>query len=397
MKKSILFSAAALALFAACGDEITEVNETTGIKMIASGDTLSDCESSNAGAMVYVTDSSAVYYCAEGKWQVLNGAAGSDGKDGENGKDGTPSKDTVVISKVDTINHVDTLVVLDTIRAFDTTLVFDTTVVKDTLVKIDTIYSKDTVYSIDTLYVTKKIPSVQYDCSEYNCVTTAYLNPAIQYGELLDERDNRVYRTVQIGSQTWMAQSLAYEDSVSSPNLKGQIHCFYDSTAFCETYGRIYSWSAVMNLPSAATTTSVKSALQYPHRGICPEGYHVPDSLEWQTLIAFVDEHNGAEGVGTSLKSPYLWKTRDSVALGTDLFGFSVIPGDDYSSSQKSTIVPGRVGYDDGVGRAALFWSATEVDANKAVRLRLFFENDTFQSNGVVSKKDGKQLRCLKD
>lgn len=383
--KKLFISIASLAFFAACGDEITEVTEvteTTGIRMVAAGDTLGVCSGENVGAMMYVADSNAVYYCADEKWQALGGA----------GAEVSPSKDTVVISRVDTVSRVDTLVIMDTIRSYDTT------VVKDTLVKVDTVYSKDTIHSIDTLFVTHKIPSLQYDCSEYDCVTTAYLNPAIQYGELLDERDNKVYRTVQIGTQTWMAQSLAYEDTVASPNLKGQIFCFYDSTAFCETYGRIYRWSAAMDFPAASATTAMKSVMKTPHRGICPEGFHVPDSSEWQILIDYVDAHNGAEGVGTSLKSPYLWKTRDSVSLGTDLFGFSAIPGDDYSDLQKSTVVPGLVGYDDGVGRAALFWSVTETTATKAQRMRLYFENESFLNYVTgVNKSDGKQVRCLKD
>ena len=45
------------------------------------------------------------------------------------------------------------------------------------------------------------IPAIKYDCSKYKCVTTAYLNPDVEYGELLDARDNQVYRTVKIGKQ----------------------------------------------------------------------------------------------------------------------------------------------------------------------------------------------------
>jgi len=85
---SVAFGLAMAATFIACGDEnTTKVNESTGLDVIAKGDTLPQCGSDNAGDMVFVTDSSAVYYCADEKWSMLNG---KDGEQGDKGGQGEP-------------------------------------------------------------------------------------------------------------------------------------------------------------------------------------------------------------------------------------------------------------------------------------------------------------------
>ena len=167
----------------------------------------------------------------------------------------------------------------------------------------------------------KIAPAGTYDCSRYKCVTTEYLNPDLlesgKYGEFLDERDGQVYRTIQIGDQVWMAQNLNFDAIQSS--------CYHDSLEYCETNGRLYTWSGAMDTARVFTTNAkgcgydrlCDPEIIYPAQGVCPEGWHVPDNIEWETLRTAI------KGTGNSLnelKSQTGWKKN-----GFDVFGFSAI------------------------------------------------------------------------
>ena len=365
-----LYAISCAALLAACADEnTTQITEQTGLATIAAGEELAECTEENSGEMVFVSDSSAVYYCDGSVWQTLNGKDGENGTDGSNGNSGESCLAEAIDGGYKIVCGGDSVGVL--------------------------LNAKD---GENGKNATVSIPSVFYDCEsgEYNCVTTKYLNPAIEYGELLDTRDNRVYRTVKIGNQEWMAQNLAYEDQSATISLQGQMWCYYDSAAFCETYGRLYSWSAAMGFNTAMNSTLAGDLVQAQHRGICPEGFHIPSAAEWDELAAYVDAHNGVEGVGTSLKSPYLFQMRDSIPQGTDLFGFAGLPGDNHVDGEKSGITGKTAGYDDNVGLDGSWWSSSESAAGTASKRSLYFRNEAL---GVYtdSKARGFSVRCLRD
>jgi len=109
-----------------------------------------------------------------------------------------------------------------------------------------------------------------------------------EYSELADDRDGQTYKTVKIGGQWWMAQNLNYETDSS--------FCYKDSVEFCEKYGRLYTWDAVVD--------------------VCPDGWHLPSKAEWETLITAV---GGQATAGKMLKST-------SGGKGSDAFGFSALP-----------------------------------------------------------------------
>ena len=86
-----------------------------------------------------------------------------------------------------------------------------------------------------------------------------------------------------------MAENLNYDDSVSTPNLKGGNWCYDNKEENCETYGRLYTWAAAMNLESKYNGSHAEDLVQTKHQGICPEGWHIPTYEEWYTLEDYVD------------------------------------------------------------------------------------------------------------
>jgi uncharacterized protein (TIGR02145 family) len=76
----------AAACMVGCGDEVTNnVTERTGMSVVKEGDDIPDCKTDNEGEMIYISDSSATYFCADGKWQSLKGEDGAKGKNGSDG------------------------------------------------------------------------------------------------------------------------------------------------------------------------------------------------------------------------------------------------------------------------------------------------------------------------
>ena len=219
----------------------------------------------------------------------------------------------------------------------------------------------------------------------------AYFNPKIKYDSFVDNRDGQVYKTVKIGNQVWMAENLNYADSVRTPSLLGRSWCFGNTSENCAVAGRLYTWAAAIDSVNIATDKNDPQncgfgkicTLSNNVRGICPEGYHLPDSTEWHTLIATA---GGEDVAGKILKSRIGWYGEEVTWNGSDDYGFSANPiGFMY---RNESFTEDR--------RFAEFWGMTEEVGDERFAMIL----DLFLSTADISssiKDSGNFVRCIKN
>lgn len=218
----------------------------------------------------------------------------------------------------------------------------------------------------------------------------AHFNPSIEYDSITDGRDGQVYRTIQIGSQTWMAENLNYADSVATPSLLERSWCHENKPERCAVAGRLYTWAAAVDSVKLASDTDNPQSCGYLKacnlekvRGICPEGWHLPDTTEWQTLVNTVAGGDMAVA-GIALASNVGWYDEDK---GPDNYGFSAFPaGDKYRDTDS---------FDEN-NRSFFFWSASESQSDR----QLSYVFGSFVGSAGFAgyfKDSGYPVRCLKD
>ena len=226
---------------------------------------------------------------------------------------------------------------------------------------------------------------ITIDCGQNKVSFTG----AFVYGTLIDERDQKTYKTVVIGEQTWMAENLNYTDTIAYPSIKKRF--IYRTDTFSSKYGCLYPWAIVMD--SAGTFSSnargcgyLKTCKPtYPVRGICPKGWHLPTFMEFKTLITAV---GGDSIAGKMLKSSLGWRRNGEIGDGTDAFGFSALPTGYYNYSELSLQAEDIY---------ASFWSSTEDGPGLSNRMNLSFSDRAYLINFAKDKRDYLSVRCIKD
>jgi len=170
-----------------------------------------------------------------------------------------------------------------------------------------------------------------------------------------DARDGKKYKTVKIGTQTWMEENLAYKAS-------GGCWVYNNDENNANIYGYLYDWKTA--------------------KSICPAGWHLPSDAEWSTLAEYLGGTDVAGGKMKKKGTTY-WQIPNSGA--TNESGFTALPAGYYHS-----------GLSEGLGVGANFWSATESDATNAW-LRCLNWGNIYLSGVKDSKTLGLSVRCIKD
>ena len=142
-------------------------------------------------------------------------------------------------------------------------------------------------------------------------------------GTFTDSRDGKKYKKVEIGTQIWMAENIAYKAGNGCWAYNNDVNNI-------AKFGYLYNWETA--------------------KIVCPAGWHLPTHEEWIELVSFLVDENV---VGAKLKSINGWDSPDNGA--TNETGFTALPGGYYDKS----------GTFDLIGTSGIWWTSTEISGER--------------------------------
>jgi uncharacterized protein (TIGR02145 family) len=238
--------------------------------------------------------------------------------------------------------------------------------------------SKVTNYYVRAYAVNSVGTAYGDELSFYTGTGPINFNPNLTYRTVSD-MDGNVYKTIQIGTQTWMAENLKttrYRDGTVIPfadwawvppdgtYLAGFGWFQNNESAFKDTYGAYYNWTAV-NIGK-----------------LCPDGWHVPSTAEYLILDQYL---GGGDIAGGKLKEEGTshWEIPNTSADNSS--GFTALP------------LPGgyREDFTD-AGENGTWWSSTNMDREIAKGVRISHLFGSFYGEDYFVES-GRSVRCLKD
>lgn len=204
-------------------------------------------------------------------------------------------------------------------------------------------------------------------------------NPDLKYGSVTDVDGNK-YKTITIGTQTWMAENLKtthFQNGEQISNItdlskwghfqiRTSAYCWYDNDrSNKDIYGALYNWYAASD-----------------DRNIAPSGWHVASIDDWQTLKQFVGfNYYGFDGGKLRETTTSHWL--QFISPATNETGFTALPGGKVVSNAF---------LDKGAGYA-YFWTKTgTLDGSSCIYLSL---DVLFGS--LAPNCRGFNVRCVKD
>ena len=179
---------------------------------------------------------------------------------------------------------------------------------------------------------------------------------------------NKAVLTIHIGDQVWMVNNLNVKVSGS--------YCYDDREENCERFGRLYTWEAATNITG---TSKMKD--------VCPNGWHVPTSLDFYRLNIYLKDIDDAVGVGTNLRARETWLESDLALMGENGFGFTALASGVRDSADTISAY-------SGIGTFTGFWSVNELDSSRAIVWTLPNNNDDFVMDSSL-KSRAYPVRCL--
>ena len=191
--------------------------------------------------------------------------------------------------------------------------------------------------------------------------------------------DGNVYKTVLIGTQTWMAENLKttkYNDSTTIP--------FFGYTGWGELSTPGYCWMGnqviLKNSFGALYNGYTVDAANNGGKNVCPTGWHVPSDAEWTTLTNYL---GGKSVAGGKLKSAI---TDWGIPTNKSESGFNAPLGGCRANRNFNFFT--KSGY---------WWSTTECVIKDTFYIRWMLSGNTKVLRTYANKMLGFSVRCLKD
>lgn len=228
-------------------------------------------------------------------------------------------------------------------------------------------------------------------------------------GSTVTDADGNVYQLKKIGGQCWMAENIRATHYDTQSEMAGKEIKTVSGGEVIDPYyvdarnvqggwsisltkehraklGLLYNWAAIVGLPSESEAKKVTEDFREPRQGICPNGFHVPTSAEWEELAAFV---GGFDTAGSELASKEGWC--ESQGYGKDSFGFEAYPGGDGFGANTG-----------GAGGYACLASATAISADEYKYYRIepppYSESPNKSLKTIkITKKRGVSVRCIRN
>lgn len=228
-----------------------------------------------------------------------------------------------------------------------------------------------------TTIIATQAANGNYTAGSISAVLTVTVRPAT--GTVTDV-DGNVYRTIKIGTQTWMIENLKvthYSDGTPVPNVTNDntwkglstgAYCNYKNDAATgKIYGKLYNWYAVTNLHQLA-----------------PAGWHIPTDAEWNTLYTYI---GGTRESGPKIQEQGTthW-TANTGATNSTLF--TGLPGGARDFDAFSGVFT-DLGYD------GKWWSTTRTGNANAIYMDLYVKG-YFERHDDL-KYYGYSVRCIKN
>lgn len=200
------------------------------------------------------------------------------------------------------------------------------------------------------------------------------------------DKAGKVYKTVQIGDQVWMAENLAYLPVVGKIADRGGYY--------------VYDYLGYDIVEAKNTDNYKKHGVLYSYnqaKSSCPKGWHIASDEEWKTLEKFIGmtdyEINEAYGanrgkISGKLKAKQGWTMYNGIN-GTDDYGLTLTPSGSASGNDFAALGWGTW----------LFTSTEIISERESLVIMRNFKTDIkgiMRYEGNIDTSIG-SVRCIKD